>query len=267
MPTDDDISQAEGGALARGIGILRCFSARQQVLSRKDLVERTALPKATVSRLAQTLCALGLLNPASPPGSYVLGADILSFAPSVLGRLSLRHVARGAMQDLADHARAQVTIAAGTGAGLVFVEICQGRDSKVFRPEIGTRLSLTRTASGRAYLLAEQPHIRGRLLDRLAKGEPDRQARLAVRLAETRRELAQHGFAHNVGDMHPDIMGAAIPVRGPAGQILVFTCTVNAFQTSEAELLSDIGPRLIALVQGVEAALPEQAAAIDWRAP
>jgi DNA-binding IclR family transcriptional regulator len=264
MVADNDTQPAAGSALARGIGILRCFSGRQQQLSRKELVARTGLPKATISRLTQTLCELGLLRPAAPPGSFVLGPDVLTFAPAVLGRLSLRHVARAAMQELADHARAQVTISAGTGAGLVFVEICQGEGSKVFRPEIGTRLSLTRTASGRAYLLAEQPHIRERLLRRLTEEDSAQAAWLTKRLSDTSQDLTQRGFAHNVGDMHPDIMGAAIPVRAPAGQILVFTCTVTAFQATQEQLLADIGPRLMAVVKGVEAALPEQAATIDW---
>jgi DNA-binding IclR family transcriptional regulator len=261
LPDGDDA--LAGSALARGIAVLRCFSARQPQLSRKDLVERTGLPKATVSRLAGTLCALGLLRPAGG-GSFVLGADVLTFAPAILGRLSLRHVARAAMQELADRAQAQVTISAGTGSSLVFAEICQGRESRVSQPEIGTRLSLTRTASGRAYLLAEQAALREGLLARLGLDDAAQAAWLTRRLEETRADLASHGFAHNVGDMHPDVMGAAIPVRAPAGLILVFTCTVTAFQASEDQLMSDIGPRLMAVVKGVEAALPEQAATIDW---
>lgn len=252
-----------GSALARGIALLRCFSSRNQQLSRKELMERTGLPKATVSRLTQTLSELGLLRPGAS-GAFVLGPDMLSFIPAVLGRFSLRQVARTAMQELADHAHAQVTIAAGTGTALLFAEICQGQGCKVFRPDLGTRLSLSRTASGRAYLLAEQPHIRDRLLRRLAENTAP--AVLAEHLAETRRDLMRRGFAHNIGGMHPDIMGVAIPVRAPAGQIVVFTCTVTAFQATREQLLSDIGPRLMALVQGVAAAMPEQAALISWRA-
>ncbi len=261
---EGDTEALAGSALARGIGILRCFSSRQQQLTRKELMERTGLPKATIARLTQTLGELGLLRAVAPSGGFVLGPDILTFVPAVLGRFSLRQVARAAMQDLADHARAQVTIAAGTGAGLIFVEVCPGQGCKVFRPDIGTRLSLSRTASGRAYLLAEPPPVRERLLRRLTDENGARAAWLAERLADARRDLQQRGFAHNTGDMHPDIMGVAIPLRAPGGQILVFTCTVTAFQASREQLLADIGPRLMAVVQGVVAALPEQLATIAW---
>ena len=253
-----------GSALARGAGILRCFSARRQQLNRKELAEITGLPKATVSRLTHTLCDLGLLRQLPRNGSFALGRDLLTLIPPILAGMPMRQVARAAMQELADHARAQVTIAAGTGTDLVFVEICQGQGSTVHRPELGTRLSLTRTASGRVYLLSEQKPALDRVLQRLAQRDKARIDWLHSRLQEARQHLAQRGFAYNVGDMHPDIMGVAIPIRAADGQILVFTCTVATFQATSEQLVSDIGPRLSALVRSVAAVLPEQAAIIDW---
>lgn len=253
-----------GSALARGAGILRCFSARRQQLSRKELAEITGLPKATVSRLTHTLCYLGLLRQLPRHGSFVLGRDLLTLIPPILAGMPMRQVARAAMQELADHARAQVTIAAGTGTDLVFVEICQGQGSTVHRPEIGTRLSLTRTASGRVYLLSEQKPALDRVLQRLAQRDKGRIDWLHAKLQEARQHLAQRGFADNIGDMHPDIMGVAIPIRAVDGQILVFTSTVATFQATSEQLVSDIGPRLSALVRSVAAVLPEQAAIIDW---
>jgi DNA-binding IclR family transcriptional regulator len=124
---------------------------------------------------------------------------------------------------------------------------------------------LTRTASGRVYLLTERPQARERVLGTLAQQDKARSAWLLGKLQEARQHLAQRGFAYNIGDMHPDIMGVAIPVRAAAdGQILVFTCTVATFQATSEQLLSDIGPRLSALVRSVAATLPEQAAIIDW---
>jgi DNA-binding IclR family transcriptional regulator len=258
METDAPV----GSALARGVGILRSFSGRRQQLSRKELVEITGLPKATVSRLTHALCELGLLRALPRNGTFALAPDLLTLVPPILARMPMRQVARAAMQELADHARAQTTIAAGTGTDLVFVEICQGQGSTVHRPEIGTRLSLTRTASGRVYLLTEHKQARERVLQRL---DTAKRTWLLGKLQEARQQLAQRGFAYNIGDMHPDIMGVTIPVRAALdGQILIFTCTVATFQASSEQLVSDIGPRLSALVRNVSATLPEQAAIIDW---
>lgn len=265
-PTADaETDLASSRALARGIGILRCFTARRQQLSRKDLAELTGLPKATVTRITHALCDLGLLRPLPRNGSFALGRDLLTLIPPVLAGLPMRQVARAAMQELADHARAQVTLAAGTGTDLVFVEICQGQGSSVHRPEIGTRLSLTRTASGRVYLLSERPQALARVLARLG-ADRARQDWLRMRLEEARAHLAQRGFAYNVGDMHPDIMGVAIPIRAADGQVLVFTCTIATFQATPEQLVGEIGPRLAALVRSVAAAMPEQAVTIDWAA-
>jgi hypothetical protein len=43
--------------LARGIELLRCFTAEQRQLSNAELAARTGLPRPTVSRLTYTLRA------------------------------------------------------------------------------------------------------------------------------------------------------------------------------------------------------------------
>ena len=88
----------------------------------------------------------------------------------------------------------------------------------------------------------------------------------STRLEEARQHLAQRGFAYNVGDMHPDIMGAAIPIRAADGQVLVFTCTIATFEATGEQLVGEIGPRLAAMVRSVAAAMPEQAVIINWSA-
>ena len=53
-------------SLERGIEILRAFRPGSELLGNGDLVERTGLSKATVSRLTQTLVGCGMLQAASP---------------------------------------------------------------------------------------------------------------------------------------------------------------------------------------------------------
>ncbi|NIQ10280.1 MAG: helix-turn-helix domain-containing protein, partial [Gammaproteobacteria bacterium] len=49
-------------ALARGLSVLRCFRQGDRFLGNQEIAERTGLPKATVSRLTNTLTVLGYLN-------------------------------------------------------------------------------------------------------------------------------------------------------------------------------------------------------------
>lgn len=56
-------------ALARGLGLLSCFRKNEVELSNHAFVERTGLPKATVTRMTYTLCKLGYLVQSEPGGA------------------------------------------------------------------------------------------------------------------------------------------------------------------------------------------------------
>ena len=77
-------------SVARAFSILRCFEhARSnpddRYLGNQDIARRTRLPKATVSRLSQTLAALGYLEYSPTLEKYALG-------PAVLGPVSYTHL-------------------------------------------------------------------------------------------------------------------------------------------------------------------------------
>ncbi|MEG1769615.1 MAG: helix-turn-helix domain-containing protein, partial [Comamonas sp.] len=67
-------------SLERGIEILRAFRPGSELLGNGDLVERTGLSKATVSRLTQTLVGAGMLQVDQPQRAYRLAPAVLSLA-------------------------------------------------------------------------------------------------------------------------------------------------------------------------------------------
>lgn len=258
---DDGDSQIVS-ALARGIRLLQCFSIGNAELSARELVERTGLPKPTALRLINTLCEFGLLCYSERISKYVLGSEMLSLATPVLGRMTIRQIAQPMMQELADHCHGQVTLAVGHRLNLAYTDVIQGMDSPVYRSEIGTRLSLSRTASGRAYLLAapaseRERYLQDTLASNAAKGEW-----LAERLAQAQQELREHGCTVSHGDMQREIHSVAIPLSGPIDdEYWVFSCSVAVFNISGNQLTDDVAPRLMSLVRRVEAALGKRTGA------
>ena len=49
-------------SLARGLEILRCFTATTQILGNQELSQLTGLPKPTIARITNTLVSLGYLK-------------------------------------------------------------------------------------------------------------------------------------------------------------------------------------------------------------
>src|SRR5260370_10170659 len=68
--------------------------------------------------------------------------------------------------------------------------------------------------------------------------------------------VATHGFAISAGEWQDDVaaVGVALKLNDGTGPY-AFNCGAPAFRFTEDRLLSDIGPRLVAMVRNIEAAL------------
>lgn len=259
-PTDDHSRGANEpqSALARGIRVLQCFTTAEPELSGKDLMERTGLPKATLFRIIANLKDLNLLRYSERRSKFTLAPGVLALAAPVLSSMPIRQLARPLMSELANYAQGQVSLAVGDGSQFIYVELVQGTGSTVYRPEIGTAASLTRTASGRAYLTLLGPDIQLPLIQQLAGGDTEKARWLEEKLAETQHDLATVGFCKNRGELDRDVVGVAVPARTQSmdEQLFIFAVSLPAFYLAQKpDLLDDIGMRLATLVRSVQTAL------------
>lgn len=260
-PVAPPSADAEGearlvSALARGVSILNCFSPTVHELSSRELMERTGLAKPTLFRLLETLCGLGLLHYSERLSRYIPGVGLINLAAPALARMTIRQLARPAMQELADHIAGQVELIVGRGHALTYVEIAQGVGSHVFRPEVGTRVSASRTGSGRAYLLQLDEAEREAYLAQLRATDPLRADWLQARLADAARDLQEHGFCRGHRDLHREVESLAVPMRARRdGEAWIFAASVPVFSPQSKQLEQDIGPRLVSLVRNIEGAL------------
>jgi DNA-binding IclR family transcriptional regulator len=253
---DNDGEARLVSALARGVSILECFSTKVQELSAKELAERTGLPKPTLARLLDTLCELGLLRYSERLSKYVCGLALLRFAAPALARMTVRQFARPLMQELADHICGQVELSAGHGTSLCYIEVTQGAGSRVVRPEIGTNMSLSVSASGRAYLSQMTEAERQAYLCELETRDPQRKAWLMDRLDDAARDLAEHGFCRGHRDLHREVESIAVPLSVRSdGEAWIFAASVPVFSPQSKQLVEDVGPRLIALARYCEQSL------------
>ena len=255
----DVVSEGDGklvSALVRGISVLRCFTPKQQELSARELANMTGLPKPTLFRLVDTLCELGLMRYSERLSKYVPGVGLLQLSSPVLARMTLRHLARAQMQALADLCEGQVQLAVGHKHRLCLVELANGMGNAVFRPEVGVQMSLSRTASGRAYLLGLSEQARSDYLHDLEQEDSARAAALVLRLQDAREDFARHGFCRSHGDLHSEIESIAVPMsQALDGELWVFAVSLPVFSPMYPRLESDLGPRLRTLVRSVEGGL------------
>lgn len=243
-------------ALARGLEILRCFKAGERYLGNQDLVKRTGLPKATVSRLAYTLTKLGYLGYAQNLGKYQLGTGVLSLGYSLLSNLDVRQVARPFMQELAEYSQASVALGSRDRLSMVYIENSRSTATVTLRLDVGSRIPIATTAMGRALLCGLPERERDYLMDHIRQRNEADWPRIKTGIEQGLKDYQDRGFVLSAGDWQKDVNAVGVPVTaGDGAGVLAFNCGGPAFQLRRHMLEDDLGPRLVQVVKNVEAAL------------
>ncbi|MDH4566916.1 IclR family transcriptional regulator [Pseudomonas sp. BN414] len=245
-------------ALARGLELLRCFRPGERLLGNQELVKRSGLPKATVSRLTYTLTRLGYLQYVESLGKYALDTGVLALGYAHLNGLDIRKQARPLMQEFADQTQCSVSLGARDRLSMVYIENCQGPGPLSLRLDVGSRIPMTSTAMGRAYLAALPDAERDLLLDQL-KARDDDWATTREQLDKAFRHYQDHGYCLSCGDWQKDINAVGVPlIQSDGSGVVAFSCGGPAFVLRQHMLEDDVGPRLAHLVRNVGANLGRQ---------
>ncbi len=122
--------------------------------------------------------------------------------------------------------------------------------------DVGSRVPIATTAMGRAYIWALPADERAALLRELREHYGSRWPRMRDGIERAGETVEKLGFAISAGEWHDDIhaVGVALKLNDGTGPY-AFNCGAPAFRFTEDRLRNDIGPRLVAMVRNIEAAL------------
>ena len=253
MQRDEDRDQVS--ALARGLGLLECFRTADRFLALQDLAERSELPKATVSRLVNTLVAQGYLEYSESLGRYYLGSRVIALGFTALGSMRVRQVARPFMRELAESCSASVGIGTRDRHTMLYVENAASTANQNFRLNIGSRVPLATSAMGRAYYCGLTDPEREVLLAEMSARTPSSLEAIKASLNVGLRDYQEHGFCVSVGEWQKDVNAVGVPYRCADGTgVLAFNCCGPAYQLPREDLTEKWGPRLLNMVRNIEAA-------------
>ncbi|PCB53311.1 IclR family transcriptional regulator [Pseudomonas aeruginosa] len=241
-------------ALARGLELLRCFTPRESLLGNQELAKKTGLPKPTVSRLTHTLTRLGYLRHLPHSGKYQLEVGVMSFGYAMLSNLSIRALARPLMEEMAGCAKAAVAMAARDRLSMVYLDVVHGEANLTMRRQVGSHLSLHRSAIGRACLAAMPEDEREFILGHIRKRHPEDWPEVRKGLERAFRDYADYGFCLSLGEWQRDVNAVGVALHHESHGLLAFNCGGPSFHLKREKLEDDIGPRLLHMVHNIEAA-------------
>ncbi len=246
---DDDEGRTVS-ALARGLSILRVFEDASQTLANGELVQRTGLPKATITRLTHTLVALGYLEGLHGEEKFRLGPAVLTLGATFLRGNSFPRIVTPYLQRLADQTRCHVALGVREGVDCVYVQLWRGAGQTiVLSSGVGQRLPMARTAMGMAMLAAMPEPERGIVFAAMQAGAKSGGAALRQWQERCAREIARDGFCVGIGPWRTEINAVAAPLPAFDGSVYAVNISGPAFLLGEGVLREKTGPLLAEAIE------------------
>lgn len=246
-------------ALQRGLDILRVFRPADHAgLSNRDLSERTGLPNSTISRLTYTLMQLDYLVYDDSTGRYRLGVPVLGLGYACLGGMRIVETAQVYMQKFVDHCGDGVLLALGGRDDMAMTYMATARAPSMvsLQLSVGSRISLARSAMGRAWLAGLDDERRAPIMAQIEERYGEDYPRVREGIDSAADQIAERGFYMNLREWKSDVHSIAVPYHSPRSDtpLLAFNLGGPAFLLPEEKLVEDLGPRLVAMVNRVSRA-------------
>jgi IclR family pca regulon transcriptional regulator len=231
-------------SFARGLSVIRSFSAEAPSQSLTEVAQRSGLTRAGARRILLTLAQLGYVE--NQGRQFRLTPKILDLGFAYLSSLPLWNLAEPVMESLVAEVKESCSAAVLDGADIVYV--LRVPTHKIMRINLGTgsRLPAYCTSMGRVLLAALPPEeIRARLE---MCGRDARTARTLTDVAELQNavdEVRRQGWALVDQELEEGLVSLAAPLTDRAGRtIAALNISGQANRTPAADMQARFLPLL-----------------------
>ncbi|MGF6484176.1 IclR family transcriptional regulator [Paraburkholderia sp. JPY419] len=215
----DSKAVAGAAAFSKFIAVLQLIADAPTPPNVAKLSAASGYPRPTVHRIVAALQAEGLVIASGSGNTFGLGARLINLASHSWERSDLRLAAVDALMALRDLTSETIHLAVSSQGEMVYIEKLESPHAVRMASRIGTRVSLTSSAVGKAYLATLTLPEREALL----KNAP--LARFTEHtltdLDAVRREIdatAQRGYAEDREENEASICCYGAAILGPDGR-------------------------------------------------
>ncbi|MDQ3059516.1 MAG: helix-turn-helix domain-containing protein [Pseudomonadota bacterium] len=245
-------------SFARGLEVIRSFSASAPRQTLTEVATRTGLTRAGARRILLTLQTLGYVE--SDGKLFRLTPRMLDLGFAYLSSLPLWNLAEPVMEALVQQVKESCSAAVLDGCDIVYVLRVPTHKIMSITLGVGSRLPACCTSMGRM-LLSALPEAE--LLQRLQACERPARTRYTVTdvkaLAETMAQIRRQGWALVDQELEEGLISMAAPVTDRTGQMVAaLNISGQANRTSARVMQETMLPPLLAAAQSISRMLSLQ---------
>jgi IclR family transcriptional regulator, pca regulon regulatory protein len=250
-PPNDQFVQS----FARGLSVIRAFGPKTREMTLTEVADRTGLTRAGARRILLTLQHLGYV--AANDRKFYLTPRILDLGYSYLSSMKLWDFAEPAMEELVDKVHESCSVSVLDGNEIVYVLRVPTRKIMTINLSIGSRLPAFCTSMGRV-LLGDMDDAS---LDAvLCQSDLKPYTKCTVtnpgRLKKLIHEDRKKGWSVVNQELEEGLCSIAVPLIDYSGRtIAAMNIGGNVTRTSEADLIKNVLPELLAAANKINTAL------------
>jgi len=232
-------------SLERGLELLRAFGPGAALLGNGDLVERTGLPKATVSRLTRTLAEAGYLEHDAGRKAYRLGVPVLSLAQAMRSGSTILQAAAPLIREVAQQRHINVGLAAADREEMVYLESVRYNQRVSLRSIVsGQRVPMELTSLGRAHLATLAQQAFDTLMLSFEQRGRTGWPRLHAEILDAVTSVRERGYC--AASWQPEVVALATPLSIPGHACVVLNFSVRTTDAVQA-VTHELSAPLLAL--------------------
>lgn len=226
--SESENRSAKGSTVTRVLEILTSVTDASQPLSPTELAEKLDIPKASVHRLCATLEAAGFVQSRLNARGLVAGPKLQRLALNVLSRGDLNAEHRAVLTRLSKEVGETCNLAVPSGLEMIYYDRVETHWPVRIQLQVGSRVPLHCTASGKMYLSSLSQAKRERLVDSidLARYSKNTITDRDALLAEL-NTVSQNGYSTDHEEYIDGMVALAVAVKDPTDRLYA-TLSFNA---------------------------------------
>ncbi len=252
---DDERSAAHVQSLARGLAVIKAFSADQPEMTLSDVAREAGLTRATARRFLHTLVDLGYVR--TDGRLFALRPRVLELGYAYISSMSLPGLAHPHLEALVARVGESASLSVLDGDDVVYIARVPVKRIMTVAISVGTRLPAYATSMGRVLLAHADPdwltvYLARVELRRLTRWTVTDPAGLRLVLDRVRRD----DYALVDQELEMGLRSVAVPVRDAGGVVVAaMNVAAPADRGDAASVRADLLPRLWQAAAAVSADL------------
>jgi IclR family pca regulon transcriptional regulator len=245
-------------SFARGLEVIRSFSARSPRQTLTEVAGRTGLTRAGARRILLTLQTLGYVE--TDGKLFRLTPRILDLGFAYLSSLPIWNLAEPVMEDLVEKIKESCSAAVLDGTDIVYVLRVPTHKIMSISLGVGSRLPAYCTSLGRMLLSALPPDQMMQVLQASERTARTRYTVIDVNELAAKIELVRkQGWSLVNQELEEGLVSMAAPITDRAGQtVAALNISGQANRTSAKVMQEKMLPQLLAAAQAISGRLSLQ---------